>query len=105
MVSVKSSRLTRRAVIVTANKDEGHDLSQGITHIDTQLLSLAVSVTRAPVNSLAEAKHRLHEDDERQEPDHGYAHGGHGFEDGAILRLAAGPNRGSQGLGGLLRRL
>ena len=47
-----------------------------------------VDAETAAVESLAEAKHCLDEDDKREETDHGDAQCGDGFEDGAVLGRA-----------------
>src|SRR5712675_42702 len=64
-----------------------------------QVIPCATSTRRwLSRESSAEAKHRLDEDDKRQETDHGYAYRGDGFEDRAILGRAqhGGPVRQNQ---------
>jgi hypothetical protein len=58
---------------------------------------LETNCSDAPA-SLAEAEHRLDEDDKREKTDHGHAHRGNGFEDRAILGPAqhGGPVRQNQ---------
>src|ERR1700737_4233832 len=69
----------------TAVRDAGQDKAGIPPGGVVQAIPCATSTRRWPSpESLAEAKHRLDEDDKRQETDHGYAHGGDGFEDGTI---------------------
>src|SRR6478736_5721703 len=56
-----------------------------------QPISLATSARRAAIQPLAEVKHRLDEDDKRQETDHGHAHRGDGFEVGPFLAVPGQP--------------